>query len=164
MVNINPEILWKKKSETSGLCMTASVERWCNDRCGKTEVLIGTAVPVPIFHNLSHMDWFGSQTQVCGWCLISWTIRNPGLCHFSRHKTNCQNTDNRDDGKTLMVLLQVLQRSSTILCFINLLATDFFQILAHPVFKMWVIQKQNKVASWNKWHFEEKKMEIIQHV
>ena len=29
---------------------------------------------------------------------------------------------------------------------INLLATDFFfQILAHPVFKMWVIQKPNKV-------------------
>ena len=47
----------------------------------------------------------------------------------------------------------------------NLLAKDFFfQILAHPVFKMWVIQKPNKVAIWNKRHFEEKKMEIIQHV
>jgi hypothetical protein len=33
----------------------------------------------------------------------------------------------------------------------------FFQILAHPVFKMWVIQKPNKVALWNKRHFEEKK-------
>ena len=30
----------------------------------------------------------------------------------------------------------------------------FFQILAHPVFKMWVIQKPNKVALWNKRHFE----------
>ena len=48
---------------------------------------------------------------------------------------------------------------------INLLATDFFfQILAHPVFKMWVIQKPNKVALWNKRHFEGKKMDIIQHV
>ena len=47
----------------------------------------------------------------------------------------------------------------------NILATDFFfQILAHPVFEMWVIQKQNKVALWNKRHFEENKMEIIQHV
>ena len=47
----------------------------------------------------------------------------------------------------------------------NLLVTDFlFQILAHPLFKMWVIQKPNKVALWNKRHFEEKKMEIIQHV
>ena len=48
---------------------------------------------------------------------------------------------------------------------VNLLATDFFfQILAHPVFKMWVIQKPNKVALWNKRHFEEEKMEIVQHV
>ena len=30
----------------------------------------------------------------------------------------------------------------------------FFQILAHPVFKMWVIKKPNKVALWNKRHFE----------
>ena len=43
----------------------------------------------------------------------------------------------------------------------NLLATDFFfQILAHPVFKMWVIQKPNKVALWNKRHFEEKKRRL----
>ena len=49
--------------------------------------------------------------------------------------------------------------------YINLLATDFFfQILAHPVFKMWVVQKPNKVALRNKRHFEEEKMEIIQHV
>ena len=49
--------------------------------------------------------------------------------------------------------------------FLYLLATDFFfQILARPVFKMWVIQKPNKVAVWNKRHFEEKKIEIIQHV
>ena len=48
---------------------------------------------------------------------------------------------------------------------VNLSATDFFfQILAHPVFKMWVIQKPNKVALWSKRHSEEKKMEIIQHV
>ena len=46
-------------------------------------------------------------------------------------------------------------------CYVNLLATDFFfQILAHPVFKMWVIQKPNKVALWNKWHFEEKKCRL----
>ena len=37
---------------------------------------------------------------------------------------------------------------------------SFFQILAHPVFKMWVIQKPNKVALWNKRHFEEKKWKL----
>ena len=48
--------------------------------------------------------------------------------------------------------------------YLNHLATEFFQILAHTVFKMWVIQKPNKVALWNKRHFEEKKMEITQQV
>ena len=43
----------------------------------------------------------------------------------------------------------------------NLLATDFFfQILAHPVFKMSVIQKPKKVALRNKRHFEEKKCRL----
>ena len=36
----------------------------------------------------------------------------------------------------------------------------FFQILAHSVFKMWVIQETNKVALWNKRHFEEKKWRL----
>ena len=46
-------------------------------------------------------------------------------------------------------------------CVFNLLATDFFfQIFAHPVFKMWVIRKPNKVALWNKRHFEEKKCRL----
>ena len=36
----------------------------------------------------------------------------------------------------------------------------FFQILAHSVFKMWVIQKPNKAALWNKRHFEEKKWRL----
>ena len=36
----------------------------------------------------------------------------------------------------------------------------FVQILAHPVFKMWVIQKPNKVALWHKRHFGEKKWRL----
>ena len=40
----------------------------------------------------------------------------------------------------------------------------FFSNFSTPVFKMWVIQKPNKVALWNKRHFEGEKMEIIQHV
>ena len=37
---------------------------------------------------------------------------------------------------------------------------NFFQILAHPVFKMWVIQKPNKVALWNKRRCEGKKWRL----
>jgi len=40
----------------------------------------------------------------------------------------------------------------------------FFLILAHPVYKMWIIQEPNKLELWNKLHFEEKKMESIHNV
>ena len=40
----------------------------------------------------------------------------------------------------------------------------FFLILAHSVYKMWIIQGPNKLALWNKLHFEEKKTESIEHV
>ena len=33
----------------------------------------------------------------------------------------------------------------------------FFLISAHPVYTMWIIQEPNKLALWNKLHFEEKK-------
>jgi hypothetical protein len=40
----------------------------------------------------------------------------------------------------------------------------FFKILAHPVYKIWIMQEPKKVALWNKLHFEEEKMESAQHV
>ena len=33
----------------------------------------------------------------------------------------------------------------------------FFKILAHPVFKMWILQEPKKITLWNKWHLEERK-------
>ena len=48
---------------------------------------------------------------------------------------------------------------------INPLAPElFFLILAHSVYKMWITQEPNKLALWNKLHFEEKKTESIEHV
>ena len=40
----------------------------------------------------------------------------------------------------------------------------FFLISAHPVYKMLIIQEPNKLALWNKLHFEEKNTESIEHV
>jgi len=40
----------------------------------------------------------------------------------------------------------------------------FFLILAHPVYKMWIIQEPNKLDLWNKLHFEEEKTDSIYHV
>ena len=49
---------------------------------------------------------------------------------------------------------------------INLLVLEFFffLILAHPVYKMWIIQEPNTLELWNKLHFEEKKLESKCHV
>ena len=47
---------------------------------------------------------------------------------------------------------------------INLLAPEFFLILAHPVYKMWFIQEPNTLELWNKLHFVDKKSESIYHV
>ena len=41
---------------------------------------------------------------------------------------------------------------------------NYFLILAHPVYKMWIIQEPNTLELWNKLHFEEKKSESIYHV
>jgi len=37
----------------------------------------------------------------------------------------------------------------------------FFFILAHSVYKMWIIQEPNMLELWDKLHFEEKKGEYI---
>jgi len=41
---------------------------------------------------------------------------------------------------------------------------NYFLILAHPVYKMWIIQEPNTLELWNKMHFEEKKTESVYHV
>jgi hypothetical protein len=47
----------------------------------------------------------------------------------------------------------------------NLLAPEFvFLILAHTVYKMWIIQEPNSLELWNKLQNEEKKTESIYHV
>ena len=45
---------------------------------------------------------------------------------------------------------------------VNLLVPELILlILAHPVYRMWIIQEPNKLELWNKLHFEEKKTENI---
>jgi len=39
-----------------------------------------------------------------------------------------------------------------------------FLILAHPVYKMWILQEPNTLDLWNELHFEEEKTGIIYHV
>jgi hypothetical protein len=47
--------------------------------------------------------------------------------------------------------LQILKAS-----LLNIFATElFFLILAHPEYKMWIIQEPSMFELWNKLHFEE---------
>jgi hypothetical protein len=39
----------------------------------------------------------------------------------------------------------------------NLLVPEFFLILAHPVYKMWIIHEPNTLGLWNKLHLQEEK-------
>jgi len=41
--------------------------------------------------------------------------------------------------------------------FLTFWRQNFFLILAHPVYKMWIIQEPNMLELWNKLHSEEKK-------
>ena len=41
---------------------------------------------------------------------------------------------------------------------------NYFLILAHAVYKMWIIQEPNMLELWNKLHFEEEETESIYHV
>ena len=54
--------------------------------------------------------------------------------------------------------LQLPNTSVHCLCLFKLLAPKlFFLILAHPVYKMWIIREPNTLELWNKLHFEEEK-------
>jgi len=46
----------------------------------------------------------------------------------------------------------------------SILVSDFFLILAHSVYKMCIIQEQNRLNLWNKLHFEEEKTESTYRV
>jgi hypothetical protein len=41
---------------------------------------------------------------------------------------------------------------------------NYFLILAHTVYKMWIIQEPNTLELWNKLYFEEEKTESIYRV
>jgi len=41
---------------------------------------------------------------------------------------------------------------------------NFFLILTHPVYKMWIIQEPNKLELWNKLHYEDKKQRVYQYL
>ena len=45
-------------------------------------------------------------------------------------------------------------------CVLTVWSRNFFLILAHPVYKMWIIKEPNTLELWNKLNFEEKKRRV----
>jgi len=64
----------------------------------------------------------------------------------------------RADHSSRGILPTVVRRCVWSRNLVNLLAPElFFLILAHPVYKMWIIHEPNTLELWNKLHFEEEK-------
>ena len=123
-----------------------------------------------------HMQWVASSKNVIG--------RTPGVFSPSLVFTfipffviwryfelATMSLQPRCLGMTWMIHIKLETNNDFIrecIAFINLLTfwgrNYFFLILAHPVYKMWIIQEQNMLELWNKLHFEQEKTEIIHHV
>ena len=57
-----------------------------------------------------------------------------------------------------LVTMRVFKKTSKVYGSFILLAPElFFLILAHSVYKMWIIQEPNTSELWNKLHFEDRK-------
>ena len=50
----------------------------------------------------------------------------------------------------------IIQATYDLLC-LTFRWRNYFLILAHPVYKIWITQEPNALELWNKLHFEEKK-------
>ena len=79
------------------------------------------------------------------WCLHTWTGFHQYQSLLKLHKNIGKNLNQQNRVSAFRSIL------------VNPLAPElFFLILAQPVYKMWIIQEPNKLALWNKLHFEEK--------
>ena len=61
------------------------------------------------------------------------------------------------NGKILIHLSAITQRQNIIKIELTLWRQNILKILAHSVFKMWILQETKKIALWNKRHLEERK-------
>ena len=122
--------------------------RWCNDRrrvyrCVWPDFLLRTWYMT--FANTGH--------------------DNAQFYYFSAARSNVADARISEVGTPQPSLNLRALHSHEFIFSVNLLAPElFFLILAHTVYKMWIIQEPNTLELWNKLHFEEKKTESVHHV
>ena len=121
---------------------------------------------VRTYNNLLHVHEF------CLWCMWDCWTEIQLICDKFNGEINAEMLLSTQWGRTGGVEVHLFSSLFSVLgwseCFtvyihfINLLVPElFFLILAHPVYKMWIIQEPNTLELWNKLHFEEKVMESI---
>ena len=124
-------------------------DAWCRKNCVSVE---GSCIIV-MWGLLLHFLWAGNKTTKY--------LSQDSLCRRDLNQVPWKRELN------ILFWFQDFLRYTLVVHFRSILTfwrRSLFQISAHSVFKTWVIQKPNKVALWNKRHFEGEKMEIIQHV
>ena len=102
------------------------------------------------------------------WVRLRWATRNSSIDRrFETERVYSQSDVRRRDQVSCVLFYNCLQnRLSVWLCHssgtedLTFWRRIFFSNFSTPVFKMWIIQKPNKVALWNKRHFEEKKWRL----
>ena len=90
----------------------------------------------------------------CYHLYIATGFQDPSYVYWTVHHLDSWIKRDQLDVTCFIISLFTVQHVSDV----NLLAPElFFLILAHSVYKMWIIQEPNTLELWNKLHFEEKK-------
>jgi len=153
-------VLWRMQSYTSAASQNIMHDSLITTQRGPniSDVNIKTARSVPHHHHhstptsvdvsrlfASVCEIYPNTTQRCN-CIRRYT--SPLCCLHSDH----------------MDMTHPFQIHSNVGLLAFWRRNYFFLILAHPVYKMWIIQEPNMLDLWNKLHFKEEKMESIYHV
>ena len=107
------------------------------------------------FHDKHHLSWL---RQLVAGPLPRRPVIDPGSVHVKFM------VDRVELGPILGFHFSLSVHECCILILTFWRRNYFFLILAHSVYKMWIIQEPNKLELWNKLHFKEKKTESIHHV
>jgi len=132
------------------------VLRWVIQYRTSVPALFALRIPQDLYCYLDRQNW--SRTCTVIWHPLHFYIQNwiggPckyfGFFYFSSEFTN--------------IMCRFLQHLRFLVHTLNFWRRNYFLILAHPVYKMWIIQEPNMLELWNKLHIEEKKTESIYHV
>ena len=128
--------------------------RWQRTKPGRTSLVSWVSVHLQV----QPTRWGNTTLKTC-W--LSSVISTVAVSTHSQSSTRWKRPPRRRIARQLLCLPQVR------FCLVILQpfgAIIIFLILAHPVYKMWIIQEPNMLELWNRLHFEEKKTDCIQYV